>query len=229
MPFDRGRQTDAVMAQKETSMTKIGISSPLPSSRPAVAAVAGPVASQTAAPTTVVLVHGAFADGSSWSEVIPLLQAAGLNVVAVQNPLTSLADDVAATRRAIDMQKGPIVLVGHSWAGTVITEAGDDERVKALVYVAAFAPAPGETTNELGQGLSPASGARQPDRRCLGLPDLVSRDGRPSLRPGRVAGAGEPDRRHPGADPRRQLSTRPSTSPPGRPSRAGTSSPNRTT
>jgi pimeloyl-ACP methyl ester carboxylesterase len=73
---------------------------------------------------TVILVHGAFADGSSWDTVIPLLQAKGLHVVAVQNPLTSLADDVAAAKRVIDAQKGPVVLVGHSWAGTVITEAG---------------------------------------------------------------------------------------------------------
>ena len=119
-------------------------------------------------PTTVVLVHGAFADGSSWNGIIPLLQAEGLNVVAVQNPLTSLADDVAATRRAIDLQKGPIVLVGHSWAGTVITEAGDDDRVKALVYVAAFAPGPGETTNQLGKDYPAPRGspARSSTRRA---------------------------------------------------------------
>lgn len=88
----------------------------------------------------VVLVHGAYADGSSWSGVIPLLQSAGLSVTAVQNPLTSLADDVAATRRALALEPGPTVLAGHSWAGTVITEAGDDESVSALVYVAARAP-----------------------------------------------------------------------------------------
>jgi pimeloyl-ACP methyl ester carboxylesterase len=128
----------------------------------ATAAAAAPVAAQTATPTTVVLVHGAFADGSSWNGVIPLLQAAGLGVVAVQNPLTSLADDVAATRRAIDLQKGPIVLVGHSWAGTVITEAGDDDRVKALVYVAAFAPSPGETTGQLGRDYPAPPGLANP-------------------------------------------------------------------
>lgn len=92
----------------------------------------------------VVLVHGAWADGSSWSEVIPYLQAAGLNVRAVQNPLTSLADDVAATRRVLASQQGPTVLVGHSWAGTVISEAGADPKVAALVYVAARAPDAGE-------------------------------------------------------------------------------------
>jgi pimeloyl-ACP methyl ester carboxylesterase len=92
----------------------------------------------------VVLVHGAYADGSSWSAVIPLLQAAGLRVTAVQNPLTALADDVAATRRAIALQDGPTVLAGHSYAGTVISEAGVDPKVAALVYVAARAPDAGE-------------------------------------------------------------------------------------
>jgi pimeloyl-ACP methyl ester carboxylesterase len=92
----------------------------------------------------VVLVHGLYADGSSWMDVIPYLQRAGLNVTAVQNPLTSLADDVAATRRALAMQEGPTVLVGHSFAGTIISEAGDDPKVSALVYVAARAPDAGE-------------------------------------------------------------------------------------
>ena len=92
----------------------------------------------------VVLVHGAWADGSSWAEVIPLLQAAGLKVTAVQNPLTSLADSVAATRRALALQDGPTVLVAHSWGGTVISEAGIDPKVSALVYVAARAPDAGE-------------------------------------------------------------------------------------
>ena len=89
---------------------------------------------------TVVLVHGAFADGSSWNKVIPLLQAQGLNAVAVQNPLTSLEDDVAFANRVINAQSGPVVLVGHSWGGSVITQAGGHDKVKALVYVAAFAP-----------------------------------------------------------------------------------------
>jgi len=88
----------------------------------------------------VVLVHGLYADGSSWIDVIPYLQRAGLNVIAVQNPLTSLADDVAATRRALASQDGPTVLVGHSFAGTIISEAGIDPKVSALVYVAARAP-----------------------------------------------------------------------------------------
>lgn len=108
--------------------------------------------------TTVVLVHGAFADGSAWNRVIPLLHAAGLDVVSIQNPLTSLADDVAATRRALDVQTGPVVLVGHSWGGVVITEAGVHERVKALVYVAAFAPSEGQSPVDLTKDYPPASG-----------------------------------------------------------------------
>jgi pimeloyl-ACP methyl ester carboxylesterase len=102
---------------------------------------------QTAAPVearNVVLVHGAWADGSSWAEVIPLLQAAGLKVTSVQNPLTTLADSVAATRRALALQDGPTVLVAHSWSGTVISEVGTDPKVSALVYVAARAPDAGE-------------------------------------------------------------------------------------
>jgi pimeloyl-ACP methyl ester carboxylesterase len=113
----------------------------------AVAAVAAP-----AQPIkNIVLVHGAFADGSSWARMIPILQAKGYNVTAVQNPLTSLADDVAATKRAIALQNGPLILVGHSWAGVVITEAGTDPKVAGLVYVAAFAPDQGETVAELGK------------------------------------------------------------------------------
>jgi pimeloyl-ACP methyl ester carboxylesterase len=99
---------------------------------------------RTDAAHNVVLVHGAWADGSSWSEVIVRLQAAGLHVTAVQNPLTSLADAVAATRRALALQDGSTVLVAHSWAGTVISEVGTDPKVTALVYVAARAPDAGE-------------------------------------------------------------------------------------
>ena len=101
-------------------------------------------AKDTPVAKNVVLVHGLYADGSSWSDVIPYLQRAGLNVTAVQNPLSSLADDVAATRRVLASQDGPTVLVGHSFAGTIISEAGDDPKVSALVYVAARAPDAGE-------------------------------------------------------------------------------------
>ncbi|WP_460772652.1 alpha/beta fold hydrolase [Microbacterium sp. GXF7504] len=115
-----------------------------------------------ASPTAdnVVLVHGAYADGSSWAGVIALLQAAGLRATAVQNPLTSLADDAAATRRILDLQPGPTVLVGHSWAGTVISETGGHPNVTALVYVAARAPDAGEDYAALaGRFPTPAANA----------------------------------------------------------------------
>ena len=108
--------------------------------------------------TTVVLVHGAFADGSSWNKVIPRLHAKGLKVISVQNPLTSLADDVAATRRVLDVQTGPVVLVGHSWGGMVITEIGNHPRVKSLVYVASFAPAVGQSIVDMTKDYPTASG-----------------------------------------------------------------------
>lgn len=96
----------------------------------------------------IVLVHGAFADGSGWRGVYNDLTARGYRVTIVQNPLTSLADDVAATRRAVKRQDGPVILVGHSYGGTVITEAGSDPQVAGLVYVAALAPDAGESTGD---------------------------------------------------------------------------------
>src|SRR5271170_2525921 len=104
----------------------------------------------------VVLVHGAWGDGSNWSKVIPLLEAKDLHVVAVQIPLTSLADDVASTRRAIALQDGPVLLVGHSYGGAVITEAGNDPKVIGLVYVAAFAPGDGESVVSISKPYPPA-------------------------------------------------------------------------
>jgi pimeloyl-ACP methyl ester carboxylesterase len=110
----------------------------------------------------IVLVHGAFADGSSWGKVIAILQAKGYNVTAVQNPLTSLADDVAATKRALAQQEGPVILVGHSWGGVVITEAGMDPKVAGLVYVAAFGPDLGETAGDLGKPYPPPPAVAAP-------------------------------------------------------------------
>ena len=107
---------------------------------------------------TVILVHGAFADGSSWGRVISRLQAEGLAAVAVQNPLVSLDDDVAHVQRAIDRTKGPVLLVGHSWGGAVITQIGDQERVKGLVYVAAFAPDAGQSPNDTLKPFPPSAG-----------------------------------------------------------------------
>ena len=99
---------------------------------------------------TVLLVHGAFADSSSWKKVIPILKSKGLRVVTVDIPLTSLAEDVAVTRKAISLQTGPVLLVGHSYGGTVMTEAGNDPKIAGLVYIAAYAPGEGQTTGELG-------------------------------------------------------------------------------
>ena len=107
----------------------------------------------------VVLVHGLFADGSCWSEVIARLQPAGLNVTSVQNPLTTLDDAVAETQRVLDRQDGPTVLVGHSFAGMIVTEAGVDPKVSAVVYVAARGPDAGEDYTALASKFSapPAS------------------------------------------------------------------------
>jgi pimeloyl-ACP methyl ester carboxylesterase len=110
---------------------------------------------------TVVLVHGAFADATAWARVIPLLERAGYTVVAVQNPLTGFDADVATTRRVIDAQPGPVVAVGHSYGGAVITQAAaGSDKVRALVYVAAFAPDAGETVGGLwGQHPAPMAQA----------------------------------------------------------------------
>jgi pimeloyl-ACP methyl ester carboxylesterase len=110
--------------------------------------------SQTGPVRNIVLVHGAFADGSGWRGVYDELTSRGYRVTIVQNPLTSLADDVAATRRALDRQDGPTVLVGHSWGGTVITEAGVHPKVAGLVYVSALSPDVGETTAQQYDGFS---------------------------------------------------------------------------
>ncbi|PVX30565.1 alpha/beta hydrolase [Sphingomonas pokkalii] len=116
---------------------------------------------QTAtAPSTtarIVLVHGAFADGSGWRGLYDVLTARGYRVSIVQNPLTSLKEDVDATTRVIERQDGPVILVGHSWGGTVITAAGVHPKVKALVYISALAPDAGETTAQQYEGFPPAS------------------------------------------------------------------------
>ena len=108
-------------------------------------------AAQGARAQNVVLVHGLFADGSCWSDVIPRLQAAGLNVTSVQNPLTTLDEAVAETLRVLDRQDGPTVLAGHSFSGMIVTEAGVHPRVSALVYVAARAPDAGEDYTALAK------------------------------------------------------------------------------
>ena len=103
----------------------------------------------SAAAVAVVLVHGGFVDGSGWEDVYRILKKDGYNVSIVQNPTSSLADDVAATKRVLAEQNGPVILVGHSYGGAVITEAGNDPKVAGLVYVAAFAPDKGESVGTL--------------------------------------------------------------------------------
>jgi pimeloyl-ACP methyl ester carboxylesterase len=146
-------------------------------------------AQAAAAPTVrnVVLVHGAFADGSSWAKVIPLLEAKGLRVTAVQNPLSSLADDVAATKRAIASQDGPVILVGHSWAGMVISEAGNDPKVAGLVYVAAIVPDENQSAADVLKPYSPPPGLAEAKPDAAGFLSLtrkgIDEDFVPDLRP----------------------------------------------
>ena len=117
----------------------------------------------------VVLVHGAFADGSGWRGLYTVLTRKGYQVTVVQNPLTSLEDDVAATRIVLDKQNGPAILVGHSWGGAVITEAGNHPKVAGLVYVAAFQPDQGESALQWLQTAPPApeNGVLPPDEKGI--------------------------------------------------------------
>src|ERR1700744_2186682 len=126
-----------------------------------VLAGAGQTQSQQHPVKNIVLVHGAFADGTSWGKVIPILEARGFHVVAVQNPLTSLADDANATRRLIALQDGPVILVGHSWGGAVITEVGDDPKVAGLVYFAAWMPEIGKSANQTSEPFGPTPVLKQ--------------------------------------------------------------------
>lgn len=120
-------------------------------------------AQQSAPIKNIVIVHGAFADASGWEAVYKVLVKDGYQVTLVQNPTSSLADDVAATNFALDRQDGPVVLVGHSWGGTVITEAGNADKVKKLVYVAAFIPDAGESTLALVEKVAAPKGILAPD------------------------------------------------------------------
>ena len=114
----------------------------------------------TVAAATIVLVHGGFVDGSGWEDVYKSLKKDGYSVSIVQNPTSSLADDVAATKRIVQAQNGPVILVGHSYGGVVITEAGNDPKVTGLVYIAAFAPDKGESVAALIK--NPVPGAPVP-------------------------------------------------------------------
>lgn len=130
---------------------------------------------QKASAKNIVIVHGAFADGSGFKEVYKILSRKGYNVTIVQNPLTSLKDDIDATLRALDKQDGPTVIVGHSWGGTVITEAGMHPKVVALVYIAAFQPGPGENTAKWASSLpaAPENGILPPDKKGVVYFDKV--------------------------------------------------------
>ena len=142
--------------------------------------------SDASAPATVVLVHGAFADGASWNKVIAILNSWGVSSIAVHSPLTSLQDDVDATRRAIKAAPGKVVLVGHSWGGTVITQAGVDAQVSALVYVAAFAPDVGQNSADQGRDFPVPPGLSSLQNRdgFLWLSQAgVARDFAPDLKP----------------------------------------------
>lgn len=120
-----------------------------------------------AQPIAIVLVHGAFADGSSWLPVIAILQQRGYQVTAVQNPLTSLDDDVQATLKVIARQRSDVLLVGHSWAGAVISQAGNDAKVRGLVYLSALIPDSGESVSALLARLHAPMEGLQPDAQGL--------------------------------------------------------------
>jgi pimeloyl-ACP methyl ester carboxylesterase len=123
------------------------------------------LAANLSIPTTrvsnIVLVHGAFADATSWAKVIPILEGHGYHVVAVQNPLTSLKDDVAAIQRAIALQDGPVLLVAHSWGGVPATQAGADPKVVGLVYISAYAPEVGQSANDASAPYGWTAGQKQ--------------------------------------------------------------------
>ena len=145
------------------------------------------VAAEAAPPSAVkniVLVHGVLTDGSSWRGVYDILTKDGYRVRVVQEPLTGLADDVAATKRVIDMLDGPVVLVGHSYGGTVITVAGADPKVRALVYVSGLQPDVGESTNKLSASMPGTVSAKD---------FIVTKDGFIFLDPARFAADVAPD------------------------------------
>jgi pimeloyl-ACP methyl ester carboxylesterase len=131
------------------------LNKPVAAAAAAVALLSAPVRAEPV--KNIVLVHGAFADGSGWRRVADILGKDGYTVSVVQEPLTSLADDVAATRRVLEMQQGPALLVGHSYGGVVITEAGNAPNVAGLVYIAAFIPDKGESAVSLLSTAPPAN------------------------------------------------------------------------
>ena len=181
----------------------------------------------SSAAANVVLVHGGFVDGSGWRAVYDLLTQDGYHVAVVQNPTLSLQGDAAAARLIIDAQDGPVVLVGHSYGGAVITEAGTDPNVAALVYICAFMPDQGESVNTLISGFPKTHRSR---RSCRQLTDSCSWTGTSSTTPSPLTCPPRMPRSWPTHRSRggwTRLAER-SLSPPGGPSRAGTCSPPRT-
>jgi pimeloyl-ACP methyl ester carboxylesterase len=146
---------------KDSSM-KISVNAAVAAAAVVLTTAASAAPASSAKLKNIVLVHGAFVDGSGWQGVADILRHDGYTVSIAQPPETSLEDDVAATNRVIDTQSGPVLLVGHSYGGVIITSAGNNERVKSLVYVAAFQPDAGESLGSLGASKPPASTAVQP-------------------------------------------------------------------
>ena len=161
---DWGKRHPAVFSHRPTDRLSPALLSIVAIAAMAFSVTAGPAEAQTAQPVkNVVLVHGAFADGSGWEAVAKILEKDGYTVSVAQPPETSYAEDVKYTKAAIDAMNGPVVLVGHSYGGSIITEAGNDPKVSALVYIAAFALDDGESCASIEQALPQASKAFKPD------------------------------------------------------------------
>ena len=160
---DWGKRHPAVFSRRPTGRLRTTLLS-IVAIAAAFSVTAGRAEAQTAQPVkNVVLVHGAFADGSGWEAVAKILEKDGYTVSVAQPPETSYAEDVKYTRAAIDAMNGPVVLVGHSYGGSIITEAGNDPKVSALVYIAAFALDNGESCASIEQALPQASKAFKAD------------------------------------------------------------------
>src|SRR6266478_1396566 len=160
---DWGKRHPAVFSRRPTGRLRTTLLS-IVAIAAAFSVTAGRAEAQTAQPVkSVVLVHGAFADGSGWEAVAKILEKDGYTVSVAQPPETSYAEDVKYTRAAIDAMNGPVVLVGHSYGGSIITEAGNDPKVSALVYIAAFALDDGESCASIEQALPQASKAFKAD------------------------------------------------------------------
>jgi pimeloyl-ACP methyl ester carboxylesterase len=161
---DWGKRHPAVFSHRPTNRLRTTLLSFVAIAAMAFSVTTGPAEAETAQPVkNVVLVHGAFADGSGWEAVAKILEKDGYTVSVAQPPETSYAEDVKYTKAAIDAMDGPVVLVGHSYGGSIITEAGNDPKVSALVYIAAFALDDGESCASIEQALPQASKAFKAD------------------------------------------------------------------